>query len=223
MFDNELSIDGYRIISSAKLAGVRFSVCENFGAEYPYMVCDSRNYGNIIAEHSNVRYYGDITDAMLEFSGRIAEQTKAIIAEREKRNLPAQVFGSGDCEADGLNSDITNRVAVVKAESLAAEYRSADYQLIYVTHGNGAKPGALGRSVFGTELYSGEYVHYRREEVEGVIAADKLPDWAKEKLAELEKTREFSVMKAIEDGRAHKPDDSPEAPGKRKNKSEEER
>ena len=58
-------------------------------------------------------------------------------------------------------------------------------QLFLASHGNGCKPNAIGRKVFGQFLSDGEKTHFCRDKILGVIRDEYLPEWAKEKLLEL--------------------------------------
>lgn len=52
--------------------------------------------------------------------------------------------------------------------------------------GNGCDPDAIGTKVFGFFLSDGEETNYRRANFIGVMDDKFIPDWAKEKLAEIE-------------------------------------
>jgi hypothetical protein len=202
MSEDAKTIDGYVVINTHKLGASRFNIGEKPGAELPYMTCESRTFGGIIAEHSNVMYYQSYGEAILNFALCLAQRSEELIEEQQSRNIPAQIFTAADFEPDGLKSDFAGRVVLIKPESLSPEYRSPDYMLVLVSHGNGARFGAMGRSVFGTELYSSESVRYDRSDIAGVLAEEKLPDWAKTKLEALREANAAKVtteeVKAVE-------------------------
>lgn len=58
-------------------------------------------------------------------------------------------------------------------------------QLWLCTGGFGSHVGARGRAVFVTNLGDGERSRWNRSDFIGVLADSHLPDWAKERLAEL--------------------------------------
>jgi hypothetical protein len=91
---------------------------------------------------------------------------------------------SDHCIDNTKDTDFTGELLVVKAGALMPEYRDSESQLVKCTHGNGARPDAKGRSIFCKELTSDKTVVYYRHEIEGVADAEKLPQWAKRKLAE---------------------------------------
>jgi len=93
---------------------------------------------------------------------------------------------SAHCIDNSGGADFTGLTLVVKADALMPQYRDAESQIVKCTHGNGARPNAIGRSIFCKELASGKTVVYYRHEIEGVADESKLPRWAKRKLAEQE-------------------------------------
>ena len=54
------------------------------------------------------------------------------------------------------------------------------------SHGNGCRPNAIGRSIFGKFLIDGEQARYWRQDFIGVLKPEHLPAWAVEKMAEPE-------------------------------------
>ena len=58
------------------------------------------------------------------------------------------------------------------------------------TGGFGSHAGASGRGVFATCLSDGEKTRWNRENFVGVIADSQLPDWAREKLDQLQGQKE---------------------------------
>ncbi|HCC34250.1 MAG TPA: hypothetical protein DEQ02_00890, partial [Ruminococcaceae bacterium] len=66
----------------------------------------------------------------------------------------------------------------------------------------GARPDARGRKVYCTELYSGKQETFNRDAIAGVFPLERLPDWAREKLAALQKPPEReSVIAKLREGK----------------------
>lgn len=80
--------------------------------------------------------------------------------------------------------DFTGKIVAIRPDALIDEYKSADYQLFYASGGNGCRPDALGRKVFGRFVKDGEKACFYRSEIQGVVKLELLPDWAKAKQAE---------------------------------------
>jgi hypothetical protein len=119
-----------------------------------------------------------IDESVTEF----LEAVEYKIGELIKENVDYIKLTASECLADSENADFTKQLIIVNPDLLMPEYRSSTSQLVECSHGNGARPNAIGRSVFGNELYSGETVVYDRSEILGIADEDKLPQWAKIKL-----------------------------------------
>lgn len=92
-------------------------------------------------------------------------------------------------EKDG-EIDYTGRVLVLKPNILKDEYKTPDYQLFLAEGGFGCTPNARGRKVFGQLLMDGEKTHYQRNDFIGAIRDEYLPEWAAEKLDEIQESKE---------------------------------
>lgn len=55
------------------------------------------------------------------------------------------------------------------------------------TGGNGCRPEACGTAVFTKNLFTSKESRWNRQDVAGIIRPDRLSEWAKEKLAALDK------------------------------------
>ena len=93
------------------------------------------------------------------------------------------IFDVSHC-VDG-RQDYTGKVVVLKPGVLRDAFKTPEDQLFLVSHGNGCRPDAIGRKVFGQFLSDSEKTHVYRDEILGVIKDEYLPEWAKEKLLEL--------------------------------------
>lgn len=90
------------------------------------------------------------------------------------------LFDASHCDAS--EEDYTGKVVVIRPDIMKDEYKTPDDQLFLVRGGNGARPNAIGRKVFGEFLKDGEKTHYFRDEIIGVLKDKHLPAWAEEKL-----------------------------------------
>lgn len=95
------------------------------------------------------------------------------------------LFDHTHCLPDDHEQDYTGKVVVINPKMLKDEYKSPDDQLFVPTHGNGCRPHAIGRSVFGHFLKDGESNCYWRQDIIGVLDEKSLPEWAAQKLDEL--------------------------------------
>lgn len=108
--------------------------------------------------------------------------------EARERYEALGLFDRSHCENG--DQDYKNRVLVLEPEMLGGEYKTPDYQLFYATGGFGCSPDAKGRKVMGQFLRDGEETNFRREDFVGVLKEEFLPEWAAEKLMQLQPPNE---------------------------------
>ena len=94
-------------------------------------------------------------------------------------------FGSEHTVRSNEPQDYTDKLLIIRDTVLAEEYRTPENQLFFAKAGFGCDPTASGRKVFGQFLSDGEKTHFNRSDFVGVIADEHIPDWAREKLAEM--------------------------------------
>jgi len=125
-----------------------------------------------------------------EFTDRVKGQLEAVKGERNKITVPLLPFTAEQCIPNDYGMSIENKVAVICPESLRPEYLTADKQLVLVTGGFGAHANSRGRAVYTTNLYSGKESRWNREDILGVIKPEHMPDWAKERLKQIQAERQ---------------------------------
>ena len=81
--------------------------------------------------------------------------------------------------------DYTGKVVVVTPRYFKEKYLTPDDQLFLATSGFGCRPNARGQKVFGKFLKDGDSTHYQRSDIIGILKDEHLPEWAREKLAEM--------------------------------------
>lgn len=96
------------------------------------------------------------------------------------------LFDHSHCLPDTGAQDFESKVIVLSADILNERSLVPENQLWLCTGGFGSHPGASGRGVFATCLFDGEKTRWNRENFVGVIADSQLPDWAREKLEQLQ-------------------------------------
>ena len=183
-------IEGYEEKFSIQLTGRDVVLAENPAAADSYLICNIK-WNNLLGLEE--RYDGVVTndyvEAMREFVNRVGDMVTTLESERKKSGLPIQTLASADCIQDSHNTDLTDNLIIIKAESLAPEYRSAEHQLALCTGGFGARPESRGRAVYVEELYSGKNCRYNRHQIAGIADLSKIPEWANAKFAALQEIK----------------------------------
>ena len=83
---------------------------------------------------------------------------------------------------------------VLRGDVLKDQYKTPEDQLFLAESGFGCTPNARGRKVFGKFLKDGEETNFQRGDFIGILKEEYLPEWAKEKLAELQPPAESDGM-----------------------------
>jgi len=82
--------------------------------------------------------------------------------------------------------DFTDKVLILRDTVLKESARTPENQLFLANGGGfGCSPHASGRAVMGEFLIDGEKARFNRSDFIGICDENYLPDWAREKLAEL--------------------------------------
>lgn len=100
------------------------------------------------------------------------------------------VFDHTHCLPDTGAQDFEGRVIVLSADTLNESHPTPQDQLWLCTGGFGSHANSRGRAVFATCLFDGEKARWNREDFVGVLADSQLPDWAREKLEQLQGQKE---------------------------------
>ena len=77
------------------------------------------------------------------------------------------------------------KVLILRADVLTDRYKQGDYQYFYAVSGFGCDPDKLGTKVFGEFLKDGEETCFTRSDFHGVADESQMPEWAKERTAEI--------------------------------------
>jgi len=155
--------------------------------ETPFVVSDCNTYSELgFCEYSNIIGTDDYLEAVEEYTKRITAETEHVRQERRERGVDNAPLTIGACSATGRDLDITNKLVIIKADALRAEYRGADHQYFLAESGFGCAANSRGNAVYGRNLYTGEKARWERYDVLGAAAPDKLPLWAKERLKQLQ-------------------------------------
>lgn len=127
------------------------------------------------------------------FGQRVTEEANAILKEVQERKdvgISVDPIPANQYIPLTWDTDLEGKVVVLKPQALSPSFRRADCQLQLVWGGFGAQPNARGRTVNCTELYTGERANFQRNDVAGVIKPDCMPEWAKQRLQEIQAQRE---------------------------------
>ena len=90
----------------------------------------------------------------------------------------------------------TGKVLILRPDVLNDRYKHGDYQYFYAVSGFGCEPDKLGTKVFGEFLKDGEETCFTRSDFLGAADESQLPEWARERVAEIRTRMENSCDEA---------------------------
>ncbi len=128
--------------------------------------------------------YDHTIDYMVESHPAVLD---GFVSEYRKAVQQLRLFGSEHCEPDSrAKLDYEGKVLVLSPDTLRESCWSQENQLWLALDGFGCSPTAIGRSVRCICLGDGEETRWNRAEFIGVLKEEHLPDWAIEKLEQLQ-------------------------------------
>ena len=196
-------IRSYEVIDSRKVAGTEVILAKNLLVSEPYLVCRStRGHSSLGESYTNGVTFLDFTDAVGEFNRLLSLDKICVDAERVSSEFPNETLSVSDCEPIDANTDITNKLLVIKAEVLSYSCRSAKNQLT-ICQDKAPKYNGVGYGINCANMFTGAVNVFNRTDFAGIMTASRLTAWILEKSNGLEGSEsKESVLKQI---REHKP------------------
>ncbi len=179
-------VEGYEITHGIPIGDKEVVLGVNEKAEMPYF-CAFYTSNDIFGSYTDCMVADDYVEIIELFAERVKGQCVKIREEQAKVTVPREVITADMCLPLKNDDSIEGKVVAVRTDSIRPEYRFAEHQLILVTGGNGARGGARGSACFSTNLYSGERSRWERYDIQGEVKPECLPEWAKERLSEIQK------------------------------------
>lgn len=110
---------------------------------------------------------------------------EAFISQTREAYQALGLFGPEHCAGDRSELDYKGKVLILSPDTLRESYWDPRNQLWLAEGGFGCAPHARGQAVFATCLGDGEETRWNRSDFTGALDERYLPDWARNKLAEL--------------------------------------
>ena len=151
-----------------------------------FVVANYENNG-IFERYVDALVGGDYAEITKIFAERVKNEAEKVIDEKSKITVDMTPITKDGCQVLEADDSIKNKVVVIRADVFKPEYQIATKQLQLCTGGFGAEPNSRGSACFCTNLHSGKESRFERSDILGVIEKDDLPDWAKERLDEVQK------------------------------------
>ncbi len=151
-----------------------------------FVVANYENNG-IFERYVDALVGGDYAEIVKIFAERVKNEAEKVIDEKSKISVDMTPITKDGCQVLKADDSIKNKIVVIRADVFKPEYQISTKQLQLCTGGFGAEPNSRGSACFCTNIYSGKESRFERSDVLGIIEKDDLPDWAKERLNEVQK------------------------------------
>lgn len=159
---------------------------KNAAPDERFVVANYENNG-IFERYVDALVGGDYAEIVKIFAERVKNEAEKVMDEKSKITVDMTPITKEDCQVIEADDRIKNKIVVIRADVFKPEYQIATKQLQLCTGGFGAEPNSRGSACFCTNIYSGKEARFERSDVLGIIEKDDLPDWAKERLDEVQK------------------------------------
>ena len=190
MSDKKRMAGTYEVTHSFEIGKKEIIIGEdkNASPDERFVVADYENNG-IFERYVNALVGNDFAEIAKIFAERIKNESEMVIEELSKIEVDTTPICADGCTVISTEDSIKNKVVVIRADVFKPEYQIATMQLQLCTGGFGCEPNSRGSACFCTNLYSGKESRYERRDILGVIEKDNLPEWAKQRLDEVQKER----------------------------------
>lgn len=180
--------DNYEVTTAFEIGTKEIIIGEDKTAspDDRFVVANYENNG-IFERYVDALVGGDYAEIVKIFAERVKSEAEKVMDEKSKITVDMTPITKEDCQVLEADDRIKNKVVVIRADVFKPEYQIATKQLQLCTGGFGAEPNSRGSACFCTNIYSGKEARFERSDVLGIIEKDDLPDWAKERLDEVQK------------------------------------
>lgn len=182
------NINGYDVIASVPFGGNEHILAEKetIDGDIRYMTC----IGYQITEKSfSILEAGiesnDYLEVFKDFTSRLAGECENLQEHLYYSDISVLPLSMKDCIEGGLDKSIMKEVVILKASSLAPEWRTADNQVQIALDGLGCRPNSANNEVYCINIISGDKRRYLKDDIAGVADISRLPEMARNKIAEL--------------------------------------
>lgn len=186
----------YEIIHAVQIGDNEVVVGENpkniNGQKYMVANCQTNE---LFARYAEALVSDDYPEIMKIFGQRITAQAEKVKNELLCENVGTTPITADKCVLDSHYKCIEGKVIVIRAKVLRQEYQVSTRQIQLCTGGFGAQANSRGSACFCTNLYNGKESRFERRDVLGELKPEFMPEWAKEKLAEIQTKQAEKQMK----------------------------
>ena len=181
---NEM-INDYAVKNEVFVGNRRYLFAVHTDEKEPQRFLKCQCYDDELFRHYvNAVTSNDFVECMKLYMADISAAVEQIEKDRAAIGLEdISCLKGSDLLSASRDKNIEGKVVAIGEKWLCDGFKDISHQLYFVKGGNGAQSNSRGNACFSINLYTGEDTRIERYEVLGEVPEDKIPEFAKEHLA----------------------------------------
>ena len=181
---NEM-INDYAVKNEVFVGNRRYLFAVHTDEKEPQRFLKCQCYDDELFRHYvNAVTSNDFVECMKLYLADISAAVEKVEKDRAAIGLDdISCLKGSDLLSASRDKNIEGKVVAIGEKWLCDGFKDISHQLYFVKGGNGAQSNSRGNACFSINLYTGEDTRIERYEVLGEVPEDKIPEFAKEHLA----------------------------------------
>ena len=181
---NEM-INDYAVKNEVFVGNRRYLFAVHTDEKEPQRFLKCQCYDDELFRHYvNAVTSNDFVECMKLYLADISAAVEKVEKDRAAIGLEdISCLKGSDLLSASRDKNIEGKVGAIGEKWLCDGFKDISHQLYFVKGGNGAQSNSRGNACFSINLYTGEDTRIERYEVLGEVPEDKIPEFAKEHLA----------------------------------------
>lgn len=160
-----------------------FAIHKNDKEPQRFLKCQCYD-DDLFRHYVNAVTSNDFVECMKLYMADISAAVEKVEKDRAAIGLEdISCLKGSDLLSASRDKNIEGKVVAIGEKWLCDGFKDISHQLYFVKGGNGAQSNSRGNACFSINLYTGEDTRIERYEVLGEVPEDKIPEFAKEHLA----------------------------------------
>ena len=178
-------INDYAVKNEVFIGNRRYLFAVHTDEKEPQRFLKCQCYDDELFRHYvNAVTSNDFVECMKLYLADISAAVEKVEKDRAAIGLEdISCLKGSDLLSASRDKNIEGKVVAIGEKWLCDGFKDISHQLYFVKGGNGAQSNSRGNACFSINLYTGEDTRIERYEVLGEVPEDKIPDFAKEHLA----------------------------------------
>lgn len=178
-------INDYAVKNEVFIGNRRYLFAVHTDEKEPQRFLKCQCYDDELFRHYvNAVTSNDFVECMKLYLADISAAVEKVEKDRAAIGLDdISCLKGSDLLSASREKNIEGKVVAIGEKWLCDGFKDISHQLYFVKGGNGAQSNSRGNACFSINLYTGEDTRIERYEVLGEVPEDKIPEFAKEHLA----------------------------------------